>query len=160
MTPVVLWCGWPFLVRGARFVATWNLTCLRQSRWGSARLTFQCRSHPNTRRLSRQFPSRRRFRQFISAATTILLVLGQMLELRAREQTGSALRAPVTRRQRRQRGSSLTAPKSRSRWRSGLPAHPAGEKVPADGWVVAERRQSTTDDHRRTMPTKKVRAIQ
>src|SRR5690606_37885185 len=24
-TPVVLWCGWPFLVRGVRSVKTWNL---------------------------------------------------------------------------------------------------------------------------------------
>jgi Cu+-exporting ATPase len=80
-TPVVLWCGAPFLARGARSVVSGNLNMFTLIAPGI-------------------FPSGFRMADgavgvyFEAAAVIIVLVLlGQMLELRAREQTGSALRA-------------------------------------------------------------------
>lgn len=96
-TPVVLWCGWPFLVRGARSIVSRNLNMFTLIALGvSAAFLFSVAATiaPGI------FPSG--FRQadgsvgvyFEAAAVIVILVLlGQMLELRAREQTGSALRA-------------------------------------------------------------------
>ncbi|CAN0080665.1 unnamed protein product, partial [Discosporangium mesarthrocarpum] len=95
--PVVLWCGWPFLERGVRSVITRNLNMFTLIALGvSAAFLFSVAATvaPGI------FPSG--FRQadgsvgvyFEAAAVIVVLVLlGQMLELRAREQTGSALRA-------------------------------------------------------------------
>ena len=96
-TPVVLWCGWPFLVRGVRSMITRNLNMFTLIALGvSAAFLYSVTA---TVALG-IFPDG--FRQpdgsvgvyFEAAAVIVVLVLlGQMLELRAREQTGSALRA-------------------------------------------------------------------
>lgn len=95
-TPVVLWAGWPFFKRGWRSVATWNLNMFTLIAIGvGAAYLFSAIAMlaPGI------FPES--FREhgtigiyFESAAVIIVLVLlGQMLELRARGKTGVALRA-------------------------------------------------------------------
>ena len=95
-TPVVFWCGWPFLQRGTKSVLTWNLNMFTLIAMGvSAAYIFSVVAtiFPG------MFPDG--FRQtdgsvgvYFEAATVIILLalFGQILELRARERTGSALR--------------------------------------------------------------------
>ncbi|PPR11068.1 MAG: Copper-transporting P-type ATPase [Alphaproteobacteria bacterium MarineAlpha11_Bin1] len=96
-TPVVLWCGWPFLERGVRSVVNRNLNMFTLISIGvSAAYLFSL----TATLIPDEFPES--FRQpdgsvgvyFEAAAVIIVLVvLGQILELRAREKTGTALRA-------------------------------------------------------------------
>ena len=96
-TPVVLWCGWPFLVRGANSLISRNLNMFTLIAIGvSAAYLFSLVAVL----LPGIFP--RGFRDaeghvgvyFEAGAVIVLLVLlGQLLELRARERTGSAIRA-------------------------------------------------------------------
>ena len=95
-TPVVFWCGRPFLQRGTKSVLTWNLNMFTLIALGvSAAYIFSVVAtiFPG------MFPDG--FRQtdgsvgvYFEAATVIILLalFGQILELRARERTGSALR--------------------------------------------------------------------
>ncbi|MGB0630266.1 MAG: heavy metal translocating P-type ATPase [Alphaproteobacteria bacterium] len=143
-TPVVLWCGWPFLVRGARSVATWNLNMFTLIALGvSAAYLFSLVATlaPGA------FPEG--FRQpdgsvgvyFEAAAVIIVLVLlGQILELRAREQTGSALRALLdlaakTARRLNPDGTETEIALEDVRTGDRLRIRP-GEKIPVDGTVV------------------------
>lgn len=145
--PVVLWCGWPFLVRGARSVVSWNLNMFTLIALGvSAAFLFSVVATvaPGV------FPDG--FRQpdgsvgvyFEAAAVIIVLVLlGQVLELRAREQTGSALRALldlaaksaiIVRPDGTEAEIALESVKTGDRLR----VRP-GEKIPVDGVVVDGR---------------------
>jgi len=99
--PAVLWCGWPFFVRGWQSVLTGNLNMFTLIALGigaaflySLVATF----------LSRVFPPAMRDHHglvplyFESAAViTALVLLGQVLELRARARTGGAIRALLRR---------------------------------------------------------------
>ena len=95
-TPVVLWAGWPFFVRGWRSLVTAHLNMFTlDRRWASARLLFTA---PWRCWRPAFFPMRRGMGgvgiYFEAAAMIIVLVLlGQVLELRARSRTGSAIRA-------------------------------------------------------------------
>jgi P-type Cu+ transporter len=96
-TPVVLWAGWPFLVRGWRSVVTGNLNMFTLIAMGtavawvySAVATVWPGIFPATFRgpegaVAVYFEA--------AAAITVLVLLGQVLELRAREQTSGAIRA-------------------------------------------------------------------
>jgi len=143
-TPVVLWCGWPFLVRGVRSVATWNLNMFTLIALGvSAAYLFSLVAtlSPDV------FP--KGFRQpdgsvgvyFEAAAVIVVLVLlGQMLELRAREQTGSALRALLdlaakTASKLNLDGTETEIALEDVRTGDRLRIRP-GEKIPVDGMVV------------------------
>ena len=96
-TPVVLWCGWPFLVRGWNSFRTRNLNMFSLIAMGVvAAYVFSVVAlfAPHV------FPSGFRDAQghvgvyFEAAAVIIVLVLlGQVMELRAREGTGKAIRA-------------------------------------------------------------------
>jgi P-type Cu+ transporter len=94
--PVVLWAGWPFFVRGAKSVRTrnWNMFTLISLGVGSAWLfSTVAMLAPGI------FPAAMRPHgtvdvYFESAAIIVVLVLlGQVLELRARARTSSAIRA-------------------------------------------------------------------
>jgi Cu+-exporting ATPase len=83
-TPVVLWAGWPFFVRGAQSVArmAFNMFTLIALGTGTAFL-YSIVATPLGRPV-----------YFESAAVIIVLVLlGQVLELRAREATSGAVRS-------------------------------------------------------------------
>lgn len=96
-TPVVWWAGWPFFVRGARSVQNrrWNMFTLVALgvgvAWSYSVVAFF---------LSGAFPPAMRAHggrvdvYFEAAAVIVVLVLlGQVLELRARARTSSAIRA-------------------------------------------------------------------
>jgi Cu+-exporting ATPase len=96
-TPVVLWAGWPFLVRGwssvvARSLNMFTLIAMGTGvAWGySVVATFAPGLFPAAFRgmggtVAIYFEA--------AAVITVLVLLGQVLELRARERTGGAIRA-------------------------------------------------------------------
>jgi Cu+-exporting ATPase len=95
-TPVVLWAGWPFFIRGVRSLRTghFNMFTLIALGVGAAYLysvvaMFAPGVFPETMRMDGGVGI-----YFEAAAVIVVLVLvGQVLELRARSRTGSALRA-------------------------------------------------------------------
>ena len=144
-TPVVLWAGWPFFVRGARSLRTghFNMFTLIALGVGAAfAYSVAAMLAPGA------FPDRGAGIYFEAAAVIVVLVLvGQVLELRARSRTGSAIRAllnlaPATARivdgttEREVPLDQVTAGAT-------LRVRP-GEKVPVDG-VVTEG-QSSVDE--------------
>jgi P-type Cu+ transporter len=145
--PVVLWCGWPFLVRGVRSVITRNLNMFTLIALGvSAAFLFSVVATiaPGV------FPAG--FRQadggvgvyFEAAAVIVVLVLlGQVLELRAREQTGSALRALLDLAAKSARivnpdGTEAEIALEEVKTGDRLRVRP-GEKIPVDGIVIDGR---------------------
>jgi len=94
--PVVCWCGWPFFLRGWRSVSSghWNMFTLISLGVGSAFLMSAAAMlapdfFPHSLWHGGKVPV-----YFESAAVIIALVLlGQVLELRARGRTGGAIRA-------------------------------------------------------------------
>ena len=146
-TPVVLWSGWPFFERGARSVATRSLNMFTLIAMGvgvawlySVVATLAPHFFPPAfRRPDGSVPI-----YFEAAAViTVLVLLGQVLELRARERTSGAIKAlldlaPKTARRLREDGSDeevtldLIAAGDRLRVRPG-------EKVPVDGEVIEGR---------------------
>jgi len=143
-TPVVLWGGWPFFVRGVQSVRTWNLNMFTLIAIGTGVayiFSLVATAVPGI------FPDAFRGENgevavyFEAAAVIITLVLlGQVLELKARSQTSGAIRALLE-----------LAPPIATRIESDgeereisiddveigdkLRIHP-GEKVPIDGEVV------------------------
>lgn len=96
-TPVVLWAGYPFFHRGWYSIKTWNLNMFTLIAIGtgaayafSVIATFFPSIFPESLLAhGGQVPL-----YFEAAATiTVLVLLGQVLELRARSQTGNAIRA-------------------------------------------------------------------
>ena len=151
-TPVVLWCGWPFLERGVRSVVTGNLNMFTLIALGvTAAFLFSVAATvtPGV------FPPG--FRQpdgsvgiyFEAAAVIVILVLlGQMLELRAREQTGSALRALLDLAAKsalriKDDGTEVEIALEEVKTGDRLRVRP-GEKVPVDG-VVTDGRSSVDE---------------
>ncbi|MEO7933034.1 MAG: copper-translocating P-type ATPase [Chthoniobacterales bacterium] len=149
-TPVVLWAGWPFLVRGARSLRTghFNMFTLIALGVGSAWLySVAAMLAPGW------FPSSMRMDggvgiYFEAAAVIVVLVLlGQVLELRARSRTGSAIRAllelaPATARL-VEKNEERIVPLESVRAGNILRVKP-GDKIPVDG-VVSEG-QSQVDE--------------
>jgi Cu+-exporting ATPase len=96
-TPVVLWAGWPFFVRGAQSIATRNLNMFTLIALGTGVAwiaSIVATLAPGV------FPPLFRGHDgavatYFEAASviTVLVLLGQVLELRAREQTSGAIRA-------------------------------------------------------------------
>ncbi|MCB2079142.1 MAG: heavy metal translocating P-type ATPase, partial [Novosphingobium sp.] len=142
-TPVVLWCGWPFLVRGWNSFRTRNLNMFSLIGMGViAAYAFSVVAviAPNI------FPDGFRDAEghvgvyFEAAAVIVTLVLlGQVMELRAREGTGKAIRALLdlaakTARVIRADGSEEEIPLEHVHVGDRLRVRP-GEKVPVDGEV-------------------------
>ncbi|XQZ47827.1 copper-translocating P-type ATPase (plasmid) [Paracoccus yeei] len=146
-TPVVLWCGWPFLVRGWHSFRTGNLNMFSLIAMGvMAAWLFSVAAV-----LAPQiFPAGFRDAQghvgvyFEAAAVIVTLVLlGQVMELRAREGTGRAIRAlldlaPATARLIRPDGSESEVPLDAVQVGDRLRVRP-GDKVPVDGTVLDGR---------------------
>ena len=146
-TPVVLWAGWPFFVRGAQSLVTRNLNMFTLIAIG----TGVAWSYSIVATLFPQlFPAAFRSHggavavYFESAAViTVLVLLGQVLELRAREQTSGAIRAlldlaPKTARRVKDDSSDEDVPLDSVAVGDKLRVRP-GEKVPVDGELIEGR---------------------
>ena len=96
-TPVVLWGGWPFFVRGWQSVKTWNLNMftLIAIGVGTAWLySVVALFYPEIFPPNMQMDENLVHVYFEAAAVIVALVLlGQVLELRARSKTNSAIKA-------------------------------------------------------------------
>ncbi len=143
-TPIVLWCGWPFFQRGWASVKfrSPNMFTLIAMGVGvayifSAVATIAPQLFPPSMRKMGGQPEV----YFEAAAAIIALVLlGQVLELRARSRTGSAIRAlldlsPKMARIMRENGSEYDVPLDQVKVGDRLRVRP-GEKIPVDGTVV------------------------
>lgn len=143
-TPVVLWCGLPFLVRGWQSLVSRNLNMFTLIGLGvvvayaySVIATILPGIFPSSFRghggsVSVYFEA--------AAAIVTLVLLGQVMELRARSRTGSALKAllglaPKTARRIRDSGSEEDIPLDQVHPGDKLRVRP-GEKVPVDGIVL------------------------
>jgi len=95
-TPVVLWGGWPFYVRGVQSVITWNLNMFTLIGLGvSVAWTYSVVALL----LPDIFPAVMQMKGGLvdvyfeaAAVITTLVLLGQVLELRARSQTNAAIK--------------------------------------------------------------------
>ena len=145
-TPVVLWCGWPLLERGGRSIVNRSPNMFTLIGLGvavaygfSALATLVPEFVPAVFRHG-QHPAL----YFESAAAIVTLVLlGQVLELRARHRTGAALRslldlAPKEALRLQDDGTEIAAPLAQVQAGDRLRVRP-GEKVPVDGVVLEGR---------------------
>ena len=143
-TPVVLWGGWPFFVRGWRSVQTWNLNMFTLIALGVSVAwiysvvallfpqIFPPVMHMEHGLVHVYFEA--------AAVITALVLLGQVLELRARSRTNAAIRmllelAPNTARIVRNDGTEEDIPLEKVHPGDTLRVRP-GEKVPVDGTVI------------------------
>jgi len=145
-TPVVLWGGWPFFVRGWQSLATRNLNMFTLIALGTgAAFAYSVfavlfpDALPHAMRHGGAPPV-----YFEAAAViTTLVLLGQVLELRARSATSGAIRAllglqPKTARRLREDGNEEDVPLEHVAVGDRLRVRP-GERVPVDGVVLEGR---------------------
>ena len=146
-TPVVMWAGWPFFVRGWQSVVTRNLNMFTLIAMGTGVAylyslvgTIAPQSFPET------------FREhggavavYFEAASviTVLVLLGQVLELRARDATSGAIKAllqlaPKTARRVSDDGADHEVEIDALKVGDRLRVRP-GEKVPVDGVILEGR---------------------
>ncbi len=163
-SPVVLWCAWPFFVRGVRSIRAlspnmWTLISIGVS------IAYVFSVVATT--VPRLFPESLRDEAgrvgvYFEVASVIvtLVLLGQVLELRARRRTGGAIRellelAPATARRLRGDGSDEEVPIEALGPGDRIRVRP-GDKIPIDGEVAEGR--STVDESMLTgepMPVEK-----
>ena len=143
-TPVVLWGGWPFFQRGWASIINRSLNMFTLIAIGTGSAYFYSvvgtlfpdifpesfRGHSGE--VSVYFE--------VAAVITTLVLLGQVLELRARSQTSSAIKAllrlaPKTARVLRDDGTEEDIPLDHVKSGNRLRVRP-GEKVPVDGFVL------------------------
>lgn len=143
-TPVVLWGGWPFFVRGWVSIKnrSLNMFTLIAIGVGTAyAYSVAATLFPNIFPASFRGPHGQAPVYFEAAAViTALVLLGQVLEVRARSRTSSAIKAllslaPKTARLLRDDGSEHDIPWDRVKVGDRLRVRP-GEKVPVDGVVL------------------------
>jgi Cu+-exporting ATPase len=143
-TPVVLWCGWPFFQRGWASVVSWHLNMFTLIALGvgvawsySVVGTFLPDIFPaSLRRADGTLPI-----YFEAAAMiTVLVLMGQVLELKARSRTNTAIKlllglAPKIARIVRADGKEEDIKLEHVQVGDVLRVRP-GEKIPVDGKVV------------------------
>ncbi len=143
-TPVVLWCGWPFLERGVKSFRSWNLNMFSLITMGvTAAWLFSVTAVVAPSIFPQGFRDMHgRVPVYFEAAAVIvvLVLLGQVMELRAREGTGKAIRALLdlaakTARVIRDDGSEEEIQLEDVQVEDHLRVRP-GEKVPVDGEVI------------------------
>ena len=146
-TPVVLWSGWPFLERGWNSFRTWNLNMFSLIGMGVlAAWIFSVVAvlAPDIFPDGFRDPEGHVGVYFEAAAVIVTLVLlGQVMELRAREGTGKAIRALLdlaakTARVIRADGTEEEIPLEHVAVGDQLRVRP-GDKVPVDGVVLKGR---------------------
>jgi len=143
-TPVVLWGGWIFYVRAWKSIVNWNLNMFTLIGMGtsvayiySAIAVFFPQIFPDAFRMANgtvgvYFEA--------SAMIVTLVLLGQMLEQRARSQTGAAIKSllelsPDTARRIDKDGGENDVPLEEIQTGDRLRVRP-GEKIPVDGKVI------------------------
>ncbi|HEY3030556.1 MAG TPA: heavy metal-binding domain-containing protein, partial [Bradyrhizobium sp.] len=151
-TPVVLWAGWPFFVRGWQSLVTRNLNMFTLIAMGTgvayvysligtvAPDIFPATFRGHAGAVAVYFEA--------AAVITVLVLLGQVLELRAREATSGAIKAllelaPKTARLVDENGADHEVPIDSLKVSARLRVRP-GEKVPVDGVILEGR--STLDE--------------
>jgi len=151
-TPVVLWCGWPFFERGWASIVHRSLNMFTLIAMGIAASylysvvavvapgLFPASFRDSSGRLGLYFEA--------AAVITVLVLVGQVLELKARSRTSGAIRAllglaPKTARRIAANGSERDVSLSEVQVGDRLRVRP-GEKVPVDG-VVLEGRSSVDE---------------
>ena len=163
-TPVVLWCGWPFLVRGVESVGRRQLNMFTLIALGVAAAYVYSVTVILAPGL---FPAYLRDMHGhigvyfeASAVIIVLVLLGQVLELQARERTGGAIRAllklaPKIAHRVADDGKEVDIPLEESHVGDRLRVRP-GERVPVDG--VVDSGASSVDESMLTgesMPVEK-----
>jgi Cu+-exporting ATPase len=152
-TPIVVWAGWPFFVRGVRSVISRHLNMFTlialgiAAAYGDSIVELVAEgfhpAHEEHRRpgqIAAMSAHRIEHLYFeAAAAITVLVLFGQILELRARRQTTGAIRellslAPPTAR-RIEGGTEIEIPLGDVRPGDLLRVRP-GDKVPVDGRVA------------------------
>lgn len=142
-TPVVLWSGWPFFQRGyASLKSHLNMFTLISIGIGvSWAYSVLAVIFPNQFPSSIKYPDGSMPVYFEPAAMiTVLVLLGQMLELRAREKTGGAIRAllklaPESAHRLKKNGKEEEVPLNQVMVGDQLRIRP-GEKIPVDGQII------------------------
>jgi Cu+-exporting ATPase len=146
-TPVVLWAGWPFFERAWTSIVNSSLNMFTLIALGTGMAyaysvvgtvapgVFPASFRTHAGEVGLYFEA--------AAVITVLVLLGQVLELRARSQTSSAIRAllrlaPPTARRLRTDGTEEDAPLEAVQVGDRLRVRP-GEKVPVDGAVLEGR---------------------
>ena len=151
-TPVILWCGWPFFERGYRSFRTLNLNMFSLISMGvGAGYTFSIVAVLAPALFPAGFrDDNGQVGVYFEAAAVIvtLVLLGQVMELRAREGTGKAIRALLDMAARtawviRPDGKEEEIDLDRVQLGDHLRVRPGG-KVPVDG-VVIEGRSSVDE---------------
>ena len=141
-TPVVLWAGWPIFERGVRSLVTGHLNMFTLIAIGTAAAyLFSVAALVFPGAIPHQFQHDGGAPLYFEAAAMIitLVLLGQLLELRARHRTGAAIRAlmslapPLARVVRD--GMEREVPLDDVRVGDTLRVRP-GEKIPVDGWLT------------------------
>ena len=147
-TPVVLWAGWPFFVRGWQSLVTRNLNMFTLIAMGtgvaygySLVATFVPGIFPQAFRGTHGGAPSTYFEA--ASVITVLVLMGQVLELRAREATSGAIRAlldlaPKTARRVKDDGSDEEVSLDDIHAGDRLRVRP-GDKVPVDGVVLEGR---------------------
>ncbi|MBV8454256.1 MAG: heavy metal translocating P-type ATPase [Deltaproteobacteria bacterium] len=142
-TPVVIWTGWPFFERGYHSIRTLHLNMFTLISIGvGVAYSFSVAAliAPGIFPASAHEPSGQVATYFEAAAIiTVLVLLGQVLELRARSHTSGAIRAlldlaPHTARLIMPDGSDHEVPLEQVKPGDRLRVRP-GEKIPVDGLV-------------------------
>jgi Cu+-exporting ATPase len=151
-TPVVLWAGWPFFERGWASILNRSLNMFTLIAVGTGMAyafsvvgtvapgLFPASFRTHGGEVGLYFEA--------AAVITVLVLLGQVLELRARSQTSSAIRAllrlaPPTAQRLQPDGSEEEVPLDRVQVGDRLRVRPGG-KIPIDG-VVVEGRSSVDE---------------
>ena len=142
-TPVVFWCGWPFFTRAWASIVNRNLNMFTLIGLGvGVAWTYSVVAVL----IPGIFPASIKMEGIVpvyfeaAAVITALVLLGQVLEIRARNSTNAAIKlllglAPKTARLLRQDGSEADIPLEQVKPGDRLRVRP-GEKVPVDGIVI------------------------
>lgn len=152
-TPIILWGGWPFFVRFWQSLQTRSLNMFTLIGLGVAVAyvySFVAVLFPNIFPQSFRDPMTGEVGLYFEAAAVIvtLVLLGQVLELKARGQTSAAIKsllglAPKTARKINSDGSETDIPVEHIHVGDQLRVRP-GEKIPIDGKVISG--QSSVDE--------------